>query len=134
METAGVAGHVRCVCADGRALPDDLGAFDLVFLDAPCSGTGTLSRHPEIAWSLEPGAPGELAALQAELLAAAAVRVASGGRLVYATCSVLAEENDGVIQAFLASPAGAGLTLERSGLTEVPGGSDTHFHAHLHRR
>ena len=134
METAGVAGHVRCVCADGRALPDDLGAFDLVFLDAPCSGTGTLSRHPEIAWSLEPGAPGELAALQAELLAAAAARVASGGRLVYATCSVLAEENDAVIQAFLASPDGAGLTLERSGLTEVPGGSDTHFHAHLHRR
>ena len=133
MEVAGVAGHVRCVCADGRALPDDLGTFDLVFLDAPCTGTGTLSRHPEIAWSLEPSAPAELSALQAELLASAAAHVAPGGRLVYATCSILAEENDAVITAFRASPAGSGFTLERSGLTEVPGGSDTHFHARLCR-
>ena len=133
MEAAGLAEYVRCVCADGRALPDDLGTFDLVFLDAPCTGTGTLSRHPEIAWSLEPSAPAELSALQAELLASAAAHVAPGGRLVYATCSVLAEENDAVIAAFLASPSGAGFELVRSGLTEVPGGSDTHFHALLRR-
>ncbi len=133
MEAAGLAEHVRCVCADGRALPNDLGTFDLVFLDAPCTGTGTLSRHPEIAWSLEPSAPAELSALQGELLASAAAHVAPGGRLVYATCSILAEENDAVIAAFLASPSGAGFELVRSGLTEVPGGSDTHFHAHLRR-
>ncbi len=133
MEAAGVADHVRCVCADGRALPEGLGTFDLVFLDAPCTGTGTLARHPEIAWSLGPGSPAELSALQAELLAAAAAHVAPGGRLVYATCSVLAEENDAVIEALLASPAGAGLTLVRSGLTGVAGGSDTHFHALLAR-
>ena len=133
MEAAGLAEHVRCVCADGRALPDDLGTFDLVFLDAPCTGTGTLSRHPEIAWSLEPSAPAELSALQGELLASAAAHVAPDGRLVYATCSILAEENDAVIAAFLASPSGAGFELVRSGLTEVPGGSDTHFHAHLRR-
>lgn len=133
MEAAGVADHVRCVCADGRALPEDLGTFDLVFLDAPCSGTGTLARHPEIAWSLSPEAPAELAVLQAELLASAAAHVAPGGRLVYATCSVLAEENDAVVQAFLASPAGAGFELVHSGLTEVPGSSDTHFHAVLSR-
>ncbi len=133
MEAAGIADHVRCVCADGRALPENLGTFDLVFLDAPCSGTGTLARHPEIAWSLSPDAPAELAVLQAELLVSAAAHVASGGRLVYATCSVLAEENDAVIQAFLASPAGAGFELVHSGLTEVPDGSDTHFHAQLRR-
>ncbi len=133
MEAAGLAEHVRCVCADGRALPNDLGTFDLVFLDAPCTGTGTLSRHPEIAWSLEPSAPAELSALQGELLASAAAHVAPGGRLVYATCSILAEENDAVIAAFLASPSGTGFELVRSGLTEVPGGSDTHFHAHLRR-
>ena len=133
MGEAGVAGHVRCVCADGRALPDDLGAFDLVFLDAPCTGTGTLSRHPEIAWSLAPTAPAELAALQADLLASAAARVAPGGRLVYATCSILAEENDAVIQAFLASPAGAAFELVRAALTEIPGATDTHFHAQLRR-
>lgn len=133
MEAAGVADHVRCVCADGRALPEDLGTFDLVFLDAPCSGTGTLARHPEIAWSLSPEAPAELAVLQAELLASAAAHVAPGGRLVYATCSVLAEENDAVVQAFLASLAGADFELVHSGLTEVPGSSDTHFHAVLSR-
>lgn len=133
MEAAGVAEHVRCVCADGRALPEDLGTFDLVFLDAPCSGTGTLSRHPEIAWSLAPSAPAELAALQADLLASAAARVAAGGRLAYATCSVLSEENEAIVDAFLASPAGAGFELVRADLTEVPGGSDTHFHALLAR-
>ena len=133
MEAAGVAEHVRCVCADGRALPEDLGTFDLVFLDAPCTGTGTLSRHPEIAWSLAPSAPAELAALQAHLLASAAARVAAGGRLAYATCSVLSEENEAIVDAFLASPAGAGFELVRAGLTEVPGGSDTHFHALLAR-
>ena len=133
MEAAGVAGHVRCLCADGRALPEDLGAFDLVFLDAPCSGTGTLARHPEIAWSLASEAPTELAALQGQLLAAAAAHVAPGGRLVYATCSVLAEENDAVVQAFLASADGAGFELADSGLTAAAG-SDTHFHARLRRR
>lgn len=134
MGSAGVAGHVRCVCADGRSLPGDLGSFALVFLDAPCSGTGTLARHPEIAWSLAPEAPGELAALQAELLAAAAARVDSGGRLVYATCSVLAEENDAVVRAFLASPAGSGFELADARLTEAPGATDTHFRALLRRR
>lgn len=128
MEEAGVAGHVRCVCADGRVLPDDLDTFDLVFLDAPCSGAGTLARHPEIAWSLTPEAPTELSVLQGELLSAAATRVAPGGRLVYATCSVLDEENDAVVQAFLASAAGAGFELTSSGLTEAAG-ADTHYHA-----
>lgn len=133
MEVAGVAGHVRCVCADGRGLPDALGTFDLVFLDAPCSGTGTLARHPEVAWSLEPSAPATLAVLQIELLAAAAARVAPGGRLVYATCSVLAEENDAVVGAFLAGSAGEGFELVRAGLTECSCPSDTHFHACLRR-
>lgn len=133
MEAAGVADHVRCVCADGRALDASLGGFDLVFIDAPCTGTGTLSRHPEIAWSLEEDAPEKLSLLQGELLAAAAARVAAGGRLVYATCSVLAEENEHVVEAFLASPAGAGFELVRSGRTSWPN-ADTHFHAHLQSR
>ena len=134
MEAAGIAGHVRCVCADGRELGDDLGLFDLVFLDAPCTGTGTLARHPEIAWSLAPDAPAELAALQRELLASAAARVAPGGRLVYATCSVLAEEDERVVDAFLASDSGAGFELVRAGRTPVRAGTDTHFHAELRLR
>lgn len=132
MEAAGVADHVRCVCADGRELDASLGSFELVFVDAPCTGTGTLSRHPEIAWSLEEDAPEKLSFLQGELLAAAAARVAAGGRLVYATCSVLAEENERVVEAFLASPAGAGFELVRAERTAWPH-ADTHFHAHFSR-
>ena len=140
MEAAGVADLVTCVAADGLTLGGDdlpdvlLGTFDLVFVDAPCTGAGTLARHPEIAWSLEPSAPGELAALQGEILAAAAARVASGGRLVYATCSVLAEEDERVVEAFLASPAGAGFELVSGARTPVRPNADTHFHAELRRR
>lgn len=134
MEAAGIAGHVQCACADGRELGNDLGVFDLVFLDAPCSGTGTLARHPEIAWSLAPDAPGELAGLQGELLASAAARVAPGGRLVYATCSILAEEDERVVDAFLAGPLGSAFELVRSGRTAVRAGVDTHYHAELRRR
>ena len=133
MEAAAIDGHVRCVCCDGRALDASLGSFDLVFIDAPCTGTGTLARHPEIAWSLSEDAPEKLAVLQGELLAAGAARVAPGGRLVYATCSVLVEENERVVEAFLASPAGAGFELVRAERTSWPG-ADTHFHAHLVRR
>ena len=127
-----MADHVRCVCADGRKLDASLGSFELVLVDAPCTGTGTLSRHPEIAWSLEEDAPEKLSLLQGELLAAAASRVAAGGRLVYATCSVLAEENERVVEAFLASPAGAGFELVRAERTAWPH-ADTHFHAHISR-
>ena len=132
MKAAGIADHVLCLCCDGRALDETLGTFDLAFVDAPCTGTGTLARHPEIAWSLRQDAPEELSVLQNELLASAAARVASGGRLVYATCSVLFEENERVVEAFLASPAGAAFKLERAELTSLPG-ADTHFHAHFVR-
>lgn len=140
MEAAGVAGHVTCVAADGRALGGDdlpdvlLGSFDLVFVDAPCTGTGTLARHPEIVWSLSPDAPGELAMLQGEILRAAAARVAPGGRLVYATCSVLAEEDERALDAFLASEPGAGFELVAASRTPVRPNTDTHFHAELRRR
>ncbi len=134
MEAAGVAEHVRCVAADARTLTSELlGTFDLVFVDAPCSGSGTLARHPEIAWSLEPSAPAELARLQGEILAAAAPLVAPGGRLVYATCSVFAEEDEGVVRALLGGPAGFGLEPDAMGRTDLPR-ADTHFSATLRRR
>jgi 16S rRNA (cytosine967-C5)-methyltransferase len=92
-------------------------AYDVVLLDAPCSGTGTLRRHPEITWSLDMEAldaekPGSLAALQRRLLASAATKVAPGGRLVYATCSMLALEDRLQVEAFLASEAGRGFEVE----------------------
>ncbi len=133
METAGVADHVRCIVADARALDASLGSFDLVFVDAPCTGTGTLARHPEIAWSLRATAARELADLQLQIVSAVSERVGEGGTLVYATCSILVEEDEGVVEAFLASEAGHGFELISQRRTLRPG-SDTHFHARLHRR
>ncbi len=76
------------------------GKIDRVLVDAPCSGTGTLRRNPDIKWrTIDLPA---LVAEQKKILAAAATLVKPGGRLVYATCSLLREENDGVADAFLA--------------------------------
>ena len=86
--------------------------FDTVFVDAPCSGTGTMRRHGEIPWRLTPQeCDRDLPELQLELLCEAARRVGAGGQLIYATCSVLHAENEGVVSAFLSSPEGAGFAL-----------------------
>jgi 16S rRNA (cytosine967-C5)-methyltransferase len=77
--------------------------FDAVLLDAPCSATGTLRRHPDIAWSKAPGDIPALAALQARLLAHAATMVKPGGRLVFSTCSLEPEEGEAQARAFLAT-------------------------------
>ncbi|MFQ9128808.1 MAG: RsmB/NOP family class I SAM-dependent RNA methyltransferase [Collinsella aerofaciens] len=86
--------------------------FDTVFIDAPCSGTGTMRRHPEIPWRLtEKDVRTELPRLQLTMLKEAAARVAAGGELIYATCSVFDEENTQVVDAFLASPEGTDFSL-----------------------
>jgi 16S rRNA (cytosine967-C5)-methyltransferase len=77
------------------------GKIDRVLVDAPCSGTGTLRRNPDIKWRRIDLAA--LAASQKAILAAAATLVKPGGRLVYATCSLLREENEDVVNAFLAT-------------------------------
>lgn len=79
------------------------GKADRVLVDAPCSGLGTLRRNPDLKWRQSPEAVAEMVAKQGSILAAAARLVRPGGRLVYATCSLLAEENDGVVDAFLAT-------------------------------
>ena len=71
--------------------------FDRVLVDAPCSGTGTLSRHPEIRWRLRPEQLAEFHALQVRMLRNALVQLAPGGRLVYSSCSIEREENEDVI-------------------------------------
>ncbi|MEK6303896.1 MAG: 16S rRNA (cytosine(967)-C(5))-methyltransferase RsmB [Acidobacteriota bacterium] len=75
--------------------------FDRVLIDAPCSGTGTLRRNPEIKWRLEPEDIAQLAGVQLKLLRAGAAMVKTGGRLVYSTCSLEREENEEVISRFL---------------------------------
>jgi len=78
-----------------------LGLFDRVLVDAPCSGLGTLRRNPEIRWHLTAGKLGALPPLQKQILGNAAACVKGGGILLYSTCSVMPEENDGVVEAFL---------------------------------
>ena len=75
--------------------------FDRILLDAPCSGTGTLARNPEIKWRLRPDDITRLAELQAMMLRNALPALANDGRLVYATCSLEPEENEGVVEKVL---------------------------------
>jgi 16S rRNA (cytosine967-C5)-methyltransferase len=79
------------------------GKADRVLVDAPCSGLGTLRRNPDLKWRQSPASVSEMAAKQASILAAAARLVRPGGRLVYGTCSLLAEENEEIVQGFLAA-------------------------------
>jgi 16S rRNA (cytosine967-C5)-methyltransferase len=81
------------------------GKIDRVLVDAPCSGLGTLRRNPDMKWRQTPEDVDELVAKQASLLSAAARLVKPGGRLVYATCSILDEENRGVAEAFRSGSA-----------------------------
>lgn len=77
--------------------------MDRVLVDAPCSGTGTIRRNPDLKWRLKESELVELTALQARILDAAAQMVKPGGRLVYATCSLLSIENEVVADAFTTS-------------------------------
>ena len=113
LEKAGVDG-VEQVTGDACDLDSLEGLpreFERILVDAPCSGTGTLRRHPEIAWSLTPEAVASCAELQLRLLKSVSARVAPAGELVYATCSVLRQEDEDVVGAFLASPEGAGFEV-----------------------
>jgi 16S rRNA (cytosine967-C5)-methyltransferase len=83
-----------------------LGPFDLVLVDAPCSGSGTWRRAPEAKWRLTPEALAALTRRQDAILAAAAALVRPGRHLAYATCSVLSEENGDRIAAFCAGHPG----------------------------
>jgi 16S rRNA (cytosine967-C5)-methyltransferase len=78
--------------------------FDRILVDAPCSGTGTLARHPEIRWRLRPDRLAEFHQLQVEILTSALGALAPGGRLVYSTCSLEPEENETVIFEVLGRP------------------------------
>ncbi|MGX1789375.1 RsmB/NOP family class I SAM-dependent RNA methyltransferase [Bosea sp. NPDC055332] len=80
--------------------------FDAVLLDAPCSATGTIRRHPDVAWTKRPEDIAKLIALQARLLDQAARLTRPGGRLIYCTCSLEREEGEAQVEAFLARTPG----------------------------
>jgi len=88
------------------------GSVDAVLIDAPCSGLGTLRRHPEKRWRVQPSDIDALAALGSRLLAEAAHLVRRGGFVVYSTCTVADRENAEVVRAFLDSEAGSGYLID----------------------
>jgi len=96
---AGVAIH--CVAANLEAAPIRPASIDAVLVDAPCSATGTMRRHPDARWRLHPAVFARAAQRQGRLLAAAAPLVRPGGLLLYATCSLEPEENEHVVESFL---------------------------------
>lgn len=91
---------------ESEALAALRGQADIVLVDAPCSGTGTWRRNPETRWRLTPDRLDRLVKLQAHLIDVAAELVRPGGHLVYAVCSLLAEEGRGQAEAFLARRSG----------------------------
>jgi 16S rRNA (cytosine967-C5)-methyltransferase len=108
------ATNVTVVCADALELPPELTGFDRVLVDAPCSGLGVLNSRADLRWRSRP-----LPDLQSDLLRVAAERVRPGGTVLYAVCTINAEENEAVVDA--------------SGLTPEPLGDEWPQYRHPHR-
>lgn len=103
LERAGVAAELILIGQNGGGLEALNGEADLVFVDAPCSGSGTWRRRPEDAWRLTPEEVARLHALQVRILDQATRLVKPGGRLAYVTCSMLSAENEASADAFEAA-------------------------------
>ena len=132
--------HVsESITGDATALDDVVGerAFDVVFIDAPCSGLGTLRRHPEIRWRLNPEKIDEFAKTGLALLKSASTHVTPGGSIVFSTCTITRAENIDVVKAFLASDEGASFALAPIGGAPCfnpalkPSSPDAHFAVRL---
>lgn len=122
VERAGAHG-IETVVADAtdfeKLQAAGLTDVDAVLVDAPCSGLGTLRRHPDRRWRARPDEIATVAVLGSSLLAAGARLVKVGGFVVYSTCTIARAENAAVIEGFLASDAGAGFSVD-SLAAEVP--------------
>jgi hypothetical protein len=113
------------------------GKIDRVLVDAPCSGMGTLRRNPDLKFRQSPEGVAELVAKQTAILNAAARLVKPGGRLVYATCSLLTEENQQIVTAFLAAHTqftalNCGELLQKQGIT-LECGTEMQLWPHIDR-
>jgi 16S rRNA (cytosine967-C5)-methyltransferase len=112
------AANVKVIQADAMQLPVE-GEFDRVLADVPCSGTGTLARNPEIKWRLKPEDLDELHNKQIAILKAALQHLAPRGRLVYSTCSLEPEEDEGVVEEVLTDLPGFRLLDMRDQLAHL---------------
>lgn len=131
------------VVADGVRPALRAGVVGAVLLDAPCSGTGTLRRHPEIRWRLRSDDLPRLAAVQRDLAAAAAALLPPGGHLLYSTCSLEPEENEHVVAGLplevvpldgVLPDAAPAVPLGSGGVALLPSADSDGFTAHLLRR
>ncbi|MFH1706639.1 MAG: RsmB/NOP family class I SAM-dependent RNA methyltransferase [Planctomycetota bacterium] len=130
--------NIRTFTADATA-PQDWGVqihkhggFDHVLVDAPCTGTGTWRRNPDSRWRMTPAFMSEMTALQERLIDAGAKAVRGGGTLLYATCSWLVDENEAIVDKFLARTPG--WTIENMSMHGAPQiDADTMFGALLRK-
>jgi 16S rRNA (cytosine967-C5)-methyltransferase len=137
--------HLAVGLVVGRGEAPPFRPRDVVLVDAPCSGTGTLARHPDARWRLQPETLGTLTGVQDRILDGAAEIVRPGGLLVYSTCTLEPEENGGRVEAFLGRHPGfivedgesAPPQVRRDAFLEVlpqRTGTDGAFAARLRRR
>ncbi len=134
--------YSKAYVGDARCLEKAVGSqsFDAIFIDAPCSGLGTLRRHPEIRWKIKPEDITNLARSGEAMLQSAAQKLKVGGQLSYATCTVMKEENQELIARFLRSKEGRGFemypTFGKNSFSTVlqPGSSDAHFAVRMVRK
>ena len=111
------------IAADLQTIPPSLAAahFDRILVDAPCSATGVIRRHPDIKLLRRPGDIESFASTQRRILSTAFELLKPGGRLIYCTCSVMPAENEGVVGAFLGANARAARAPWPEGLAQPPG-------------
>lgn len=131
----------EALCGDAthldRVIKDRM--FDCIFIDAPCSGLGTLRRHPEIRWRIKPQDIDTFAHVDKRILESAAHHVRPGGLLAYATCTITPSEDGNAISSFLSSELGSSFKLASVHGKAcfqnmlVPRGPDAHFLAVMQR-
>jgi len=114
-----------------------LSTMDAILIDAPCTGTGVLRRNPDAKWKISAAMVSEMAVKQKQIIEHYAPLLKSGGRLVYATCSLLAEENEEVVQSFLAlhtdfHSSAVATILQRYQLAQLADGNVLHLFPHQH--
>jgi 16S rRNA (cytosine967-C5)-methyltransferase len=130
--------NIRTQLLQEGEIPEKLmGTMEAILIDAPCSGAGVLRRNPDAKWKISPEMVREMAEKQKNILRHYAPLLKSGGRLVYATCSLLAEENEKVVEAFLSEHSDFHLSdaakiLQRYNLPRLANDGYVHLFPHTH--